>query len=126
MPARCRVFYRHRGLRQRQPAQTPPFYFTCLRQHRQRQQRFRGSAQSARPSSTRRARTAADPLFAYPNLSRGGSVRLSRPVSGTRTDLTGRPVRQLTATDRLSTSGLSAGVYVLRATDGATSKIVVE
>jgi hypothetical protein len=53
-------------------------------------------------------------------------VRLSRPVAGTLCDLTGRPVRQFaTATDRLDTGGLAAGVYVLRATDGATSKLMV-
>ncbi|MBX0293050.1 choice-of-anchor I family protein [Hymenobacter sp. HSC-4F20] len=82
--------------------------------------------QPAVPTATRGNRPAAEPLFAYPNPSRGQSVRLSRPVSGTLTDLTGRPVRQLTATDRLLTSGLSAGVYLLRASDGASSKVVVE
>jgi hypothetical protein len=68
---------------------------------------------------------AAAPLTAYPNPSQGSTVRLSRPVSGALCDLTGRTVRQLSATDRLETSGLAAGVYVLRATDGATSKLVV-
>jgi len=68
---------------------------------------------------------AAAPLGVYPNPSQGGTVRLSRPVAGTLCDLTGRAVRRFGATDRLETSGLSAGVYVLRATDGATSKLVV-
>lgn len=72
-----------------------------------------------------RASQAAAPLSVYPNPSQGGAVRLSRAVSGALCDLTGRPVRQLAATDRLETSGLAAGVYVLRATDGATSKLVV-
>jgi hypothetical protein len=72
-----------------------------------------------------RAGQAAAPLTVYPNPSQGSAVRLSRAVSGALCDLTGRAVRQLTATDRLETSGLAAGVYVLRAADGATSKLVV-
>jgi hypothetical protein len=64
-------------------------------------------------------------LSTYPNPSQGGPVRLSRPVAGTLCDLTGRTVRQFGTTDRLETSGLAAGVYVLRAADGATSKLVV-
>jgi hypothetical protein len=52
-------------------------------------------------------------------------VRLSRPVSGILSDLTGRAVRQLVATDHLETTGLAAGVYVLRAEDGAATKLVV-
>lgn len=83
--------------------------------------------QPAVTTATRGNRLTAEPLFAYPNPSRGQSVRLSRPVSGTLTDLAGRPVRQLlTATDLLPTNGLSAGVYLLRASDGATSKVVLE
>ncbi|MDJ0367667.1 T9SS type A sorting domain-containing protein [Hymenobacter sp. H14-R3] len=61
----------------------------------------------------------------YPNPSQGGAVQLSRPISGALHDLTGRPVRQLATTNQLETSGLAAGIYVLRATDGATSKLVV-
>ncbi len=68
---------------------------------------------------------AALPLLAYPNPSQGGPVRLSRPVSGALHDLAGRPVRQLQATDRVETSGLAAGVYLLRADDGATTKLLV-
>ena len=75
-------------------------------------------------TATRPGRTAA-PLTVYPNPSQGNAVRLSRAVSGALCDLTGRAVRQLTATDWLETSGLAAGVYVLRAADGATSKLVV-
>jgi hypothetical protein len=72
-----------------------------------------------------RAGQAAAPLFAYPNPSQGAAVRLSRPVSGTLCDLTGRTLRQLTTTDQLETTGLAAGVYVLRADDGAATKLVV-
>jgi hypothetical protein len=72
-----------------------------------------------------RAGQAAAPLLAYPNPSQGAPVRLSRAVSGTLHDLTGRPVRQLAATDQLALGGLAPGVYVLRATDGATTKLVV-
>ncbi len=68
---------------------------------------------------------AATPLLAYPNPSQGGPVHLSRPVSGTLLDLTGRPVRQLSATAQVETSGLAAGVYLLRADDGATTKLLV-
>jgi hypothetical protein len=72
-----------------------------------------------------RAGQAAAPLLLYPNPSQGAAVRLSRPISGTLHDLAGRAVRQLAATDQLDTSGLAAGVYVLRADDGATSKLLV-
>ena len=73
-----------------------------------------------------RAGQAAAPLLVYPNPSQGATVRLNRPVSGALLDLTGRAVRQLaTATDQLDISGLAAGVYVLRADDGATSKLLV-
>ena len=73
-----------------------------------------------------RAGQAAAPLLIYPNPSQGAAVRLSRPISGTLCDLMGRVVRQLAATDQLETSGLGAGVYVLRTTDGATSKLAVQ
>jgi len=77
------------------------------------------------PTATRAGQAAA-PLLLYPNPSQGATVRLNRPVSGVLLDLTGRAVRQLaTATDQLDTSGLAAGVYVLRADDGATSKLLV-
>ena len=72
-----------------------------------------------------RAGQVAGPLLLYPNPSQGAAVRLSRPVSGTLSDLAGRPVRTLRATDQVETSGLATGVYVLRADDGATSKLVV-
>ena len=68
----------------------------------------------------------AAPLLAYPNPSQGGPVRLSRSVSGALHDLAGRPVRQLRATDHVETAGLAAGVYLLRANDGATTKILVQ
>jgi len=80
------------------------------------------SIQSSVVTATRPGQLAA-PLLAYPNPSQGGPVRLSRAVSGTLHDLAGRPVRQLRTTDRVETSGLAAGVYVLRADDGATSKL---
>jgi hypothetical protein len=72
-----------------------------------------------------RAGQLAAPLFAYPNPSQGTAVRLSRPISGTLCDLTGRTLRQLATTDQLETTGLAAGVYVLRANDGAATKLVV-
>jgi 6-phosphogluconolactonase (cycloisomerase 2 family) len=72
-----------------------------------------------------RAGQAATPLLAYPNPSQGAAVRLSRPVSGALCDLTGRVVRQLVAASQLETTGLAAGVYVLRADDGAATKLVV-
>ena len=68
---------------------------------------------------------AAAPLAAYPNPSQGAPVRLSRAVSGTLHDLAGRPVRQLRATDRLDTRGLAAGMYLLRADDGAATRLIV-
>lgn len=84
------------------------------------------SVQAGVPTATKPAGPGAAPLVFYPNPSQGASVQLSRAVSGTLTDLTGRPLRHLQATDRLETAGLAAGVYVLRATDGATSKLVVQ
>jgi len=80
------------------------------------------SIQTSTVTATRPGQLAA-PLLAYPNPSQGSAVRLSRAVSGTLHDLAGRPVRQLRTTDRVETSGLAAGVYVLRADDGATSKL---
>lgn len=68
---------------------------------------------------------AASPLSAYPNPSQGGAVRLSRPVAGALCDLTGRAVRQFGATNQPDTSGVAASVHVLRATDGATTKLVL-
>ena len=53
-------------------------------------------------------------------------MHLSRAVSGALYDLTGRVVRQFGTTTQLETSGLKAGVYLLRTTDGATSKLVLQ
>ena len=78
----------------------------------------------ATPTATRAGQAAA-PLFVYPNPSQGTAVRLSRPISGLLCDLTGRTLSQLTTTDQLETTGLAAGVYVLRAADGAATKLVV-
>ncbi|MDF7811831.1 choice-of-anchor I family protein [Hymenobacter sp. YC55] len=67
----------------------------------------------------------AEPLHLYPNPSQGGKVQLSRPVSGTLQDVLGRPVRTLRRAQQFETADLAAGVYVLRAEDGASSKLVV-
>jgi hypothetical protein len=80
--------------------------------------------QASTPTAARPGQ-AAEPLAAYPNPSQGAPVRLSRAVSGTLHDLAGRPVRQVRATDRLDTNGLAAGVYLLRADDGAATKLIV-
>jgi hypothetical protein len=80
--------------------------------------------QASTPTAARPGQ-AAEPLAAYPNPSQGAPVRLSRAVSGTLHDLAGRPVRQVRATDRLDTNGLAAGVYLLRANDGADTKLIV-
>jgi hypothetical protein len=80
--------------------------------------------QASTPTAARPGQ-AAEPLAAYPNPSQGAPVRLSRTVSGTLHDLAGRPVRQVRATDRLDTNGLAAGVYLLRADDGAATKLIV-
>ncbi|MBC8082216.1 MAG: T9SS type A sorting domain-containing protein, partial [Hymenobacter sp.] len=73
---------------------------------------------------TKAARNAA-PLHLYPNPTQGGQVQLSRPVSGTLHDVLGRPVRTLLKARQFETAGLAPGVYVLRAEDGASSKLVV-
>ncbi|HET9506233.1 MAG TPA: choice-of-anchor I family protein [Hymenobacter sp.] len=82
------------------------------------------SLQATTPTATRAGQAAA-PLLVYPNPSQGAAVRLSRPVSGALCDLTGRVVRPLVAASQLETTGLAAGVYVLRADDGAATKLVV-
>jgi hypothetical protein len=82
------------------------------------------SLQANTPTAARPGQ-GAEPLAAYPNPSQGAPVRLSRAVSGTLHDLAGRPVRHLRATDRLETNGLAAGVYLLRADDGAATKLIV-
>ena len=66
-------------------------------------------------------------LYCYPNpAAPNAAVRLSRPVAGALLDGLGRVVRQLpTATDHLDVRGLPAGLYLLRAADGATSRLVV-
>ncbi|MET4106126.1 choice-of-anchor I family protein [Hymenobacter sp. UYP22] len=74
-------------------------------------------------TATASARTAA-PLQLYPNPTQG-RVQLSRPVSGTLHDALGRPVRTLRKATQLETTGLAPGVYVLRAEDGASSRLVV-
>ncbi|MGI4733812.1 MAG: choice-of-anchor I domain-containing protein [Janthinobacterium lividum] len=73
-----------------------------------------------------RAGQGAAPLALYPNPTQGQAVQLSRAISGTLHDLAGRAGRQLATTTQLNTNGLAPGVYVLRATDGATSKLVVQ
>ena len=83
------------------------------------------SIQVSTPTATRPGQAAAL-LAVYPNPSQPGApVQLSRPVSGTLCDLTGRPVQTVRASSQLETSNLAAGVYVLRAEDGATTKLVV-
>jgi hypothetical protein len=82
------------------------------------------NVQASAVTATRSGQSAT-PLLLYPNPSQGSTVRLNRAVSGTLSDLTGRTVRQLRATDHLETTGLVAGVYVLRADDGTTGKLVV-
>jgi hypothetical protein len=70
---------------------------------------------------------APEALYCFPNpAAADAAVRFSRPVTGTLLDGLGREVRQLSvATDKLDVRGLPAGLYLLRATDGATSRLVV-
>ncbi|MDO7853551.1 choice-of-anchor I family protein [Hymenobacter sp. CA1UV-4] len=70
---------------------------------------------------------APEALYCFPNpAAPDAAVRLSRPVAGALLDGLGRTVRQLpVATDKLDVRGLPAGLYLLRATDGATSRLVV-
>ncbi|MBF9222707.1 choice-of-anchor I family protein [Hymenobacter ruricola] len=78
-------------------------------------------------SSTKNGLNAPAALYCYPNpAANDATVLLSRPVSGALLDGLGRTVRQLpTATDRLDVRGLQVGLYLLRASDGATSRLVV-
>ncbi|WP_425553210.1 T9SS type A sorting domain-containing protein [Hymenobacter algoricola] len=68
----------------------------------------------------------AAPLRLYPNPTQHGRVYLSRPVSGTLHDMTGRPVRTLRQAAHLESAGLAPGVYVLRTNDGVSAKLVVQ
>ncbi len=74
--------------------------------------------------SMQQARRAA-PLHLYPNPSQGGPVQLSRAVSGQLLDVLGRPLRTLHRAAQLETAGLAPGVYVVRADDGASTRLVV-
>ncbi|WP_082115941.1 choice-of-anchor I family protein [Hymenobacter terrenus] len=78
-------------------------------------------------TSAKNGATGPTALFCYPNpAASDAAVRLSRPVAGALLDGLGRTVRQLpTAADRIDVRGLRAGLYLLRATDGATSRLVV-
>ncbi|GAA4010605.1 hypothetical protein GCM10022408_23670 [Hymenobacter fastidiosus] len=67
----------------------------------------------------------ATPLYLYPNPAQGGRVHLSRAVSGTLCDVLGRPVRTLSRADSFETTGLKPGVYVLRAENNVSTKLVV-
>jgi len=68
---------------------------------------------------------APEPLRLYPNPAQGGRVQLSRAVSGTLCDVLGRPIRTLHQARSLETAGLAPGVYVLRTTDNASTRLVV-
>ncbi|HEX8327387.1 MAG TPA: choice-of-anchor I family protein [Hymenobacter sp.] len=83
---------------------------------------LRGVVTANRPGTT--GPTA---LQCYPNpASPSTAVRLSRPVAGALLDGMGRTVRQLPiATAELDVRGLPAGLYLLRAADGATSRLVL-
>ncbi|WP_310396563.1 choice-of-anchor I family protein [Hymenobacter sp.] len=78
-------------------------------------------------TSTRGGAAGPAALYCYPNpAAPDAAVRLSRPVAGALLDGLGRTVRQLpAATDRLDVRGLPAGLYLLHATDGATSRLMV-
>ncbi|MBJ6110710.1 choice-of-anchor I family protein [Hymenobacter sp. BT523] len=78
-------------------------------------------------TSAKNGAPAPEALHCFPNpAAPGAAERLSRPVAGALLDGLGRAVRQLpTATDHLDVRGLAAGLYVLRATDGATTRVVV-
>ncbi|TGE16378.1 choice-of-anchor I family protein [Hymenobacter elongatus] len=76
-------------------------------------------------TATAAPQTAAVPLYAYPNPTSGGRVHLSRPISGTVADVVVRPVRELRQTAQIETAGLAPGLYVVRAQDGATTKLII-
>ncbi|TGE06041.1 choice-of-anchor I family protein [Hymenobacter fodinae] len=69
---------------------------------------------------------ATEGLHVYPNPAQAGRVHLNRAVSGTLQDALGRPVREVHKSETVETTGLQAGVYVLRTEDGASTKLVVK
>ncbi|MBO2009838.1 choice-of-anchor I family protein [Hymenobacter negativus] len=78
-------------------------------------------------TATKNGLNAPEALYCFPNpAAPDAAVRLSRPIAGSLLDGLGRTVRQLPiATDKLDVRGLPAGLYLLRASDGATGRLVV-
>lgn len=66
-------------------------------------------------------------LFAvYPNPARGTQLFLSQPASVTLYDLSGRSVLSAENTAGLDVSRCATGTYILRTTDGASVKVIIE
>ena len=86
-----------------------------------------GTAAEAQTATRGFESSTADTWAYTPNpAADAAAVRLSRPVAGTLLDALDHTVYQLpTATDCLDVRGLPAGLYLLRATDGATSRLLV-
>ena len=68
----------------------------------------------------------ADAFIAYPNPVKNGQIYFNRPVSVEMFDISGRSVARKTDASSLDIANLSTGIYILRTTDGASQKIVVE
>ncbi|RZJ65438.1 MAG: T9SS type A sorting domain-containing protein [Flavobacterium sp.] len=62
----------------------------------------------------------------YPNPARGGQLFLSRPASVTLYDLSGRSVMSAKDVSLLDISNCSSGIYILRTTDGFSTKVIIE
>ncbi|MBD3582634.1 choice-of-anchor I family protein [Flavobacterium selenitireducens] len=63
---------------------------------------------------------------AYPNPVRNGQLFFNRPVSVEMFDLSGRSAAHKKDASSLEIANLSSGIYILKTTDGASQKIVVE
>ncbi|MCR5889866.1 T9SS type A sorting domain-containing protein [Hymenobacter sp. J193] len=81
---------------------------------------LRGTVTASRPT------VAGPPLRVYPNPSQGQEVQLSRPAAGALYNPLGQLVRTFPKTARLSTAGMTPGVYLLRTTDGTGTRLVVQ
>lgn len=65
-------------------------------------------------------------LNVYPNPVHDGKLYFSETISGMLVDMQGRAVAQFSNANNITTSGIAAGTYILRAEGYATQKVVVQ
>jgi hypothetical protein len=65
-------------------------------------------------------------LKAYPNPVNGGTVLFSRSISFTLYDVRGKLIATEYIRNSFDVSGLQSGMYLLRANDGASLRLIIE